>query len=189
MAQEVLNGTYIPPPNSPKYVVDFLATLVMPESIRKLGPVNLSISQQDNSTGWSKMKAKTGSEPSTLNFNHYMSSCSDRNLNQIDTFLQNTVILWGIDVAAWKIITDLQILKKADQYHIDTMCCIQLMDVEFNMTNKHVGRQTLAHAEKANAFPQINTAAAKTTNQSTPSSTRFCSTTHYARNDAQGQLV
>ena len=72
----------------------------MPESIRKLGPILLSISQQDNSTGWSKMKAKIGSEPSTLNFNHYMSSCSDRNLNQIDTFLRNTATLLGIDVAA-----------------------------------------------------------------------------------------
>lgn len=97
------------------------------------------------------MKAKIGSEPSTLNFNHYMSSCSDRNLDQIDTFLRNLATLLGIDVVAWKIITNLQILKKADQYHVDTMRCIQLMDVEFNMTNKHVDSRTLVHAEKAKA--------------------------------------
>ena len=107
LAQEVLNGTYIPPPNSPKYVVKFLATLVIPGSIRKLGPVDLSISQQDNSTGWSKMKSKTGSEPSTLNCNQYMSSCSDRNLNQIDTLLSKIATSLEIDAAAWKIITDL----------------------------------------------------------------------------------
>ena len=80
-----------------------------------------------------------------------MFSCSDRKLNQIDTFLRNTATSLGINKAAWKIITDLQILKKADQYHVDAICCIQLMDAEFNMTNKHVGRRTLAHAEKANA--------------------------------------
>ena len=81
-----------------------------------------------------------------------MSSCSDRNLNQIDTFLRNTASLFGIDVVAWKIITDLQILEQVDQYHVNTMYYIQLMDVEFDMTNKHVGRQTLVHAEKANAI-------------------------------------
>ena len=124
----------------------------MPESIKKLGPVDLTISQRDNSTGWSKMNANTSSEPSTLSFNHYMTSCSDRYLNQIDTFLRNTATSLGIDAAAWKIVTDLQILKKANQFHVDTMRCIQLMDAEYNMTNKHVGRQTLAHAEKAKAI-------------------------------------
>ena len=54
VAQEVLNRTYTLTPNSLKYVVEFLPTLVRPESIRKLGPVNLSISHRDNSTGWPK---------------------------------------------------------------------------------------------------------------------------------------
>ena len=39
--------------NTSKYIIKFLATLVMPESIKKLGPVDLTISQRDNSTGWS----------------------------------------------------------------------------------------------------------------------------------------
>ena len=85
----------------------------MPESIKKLGPVDLTISQRNNSTGWLKMNSKTGSEPSTLSFNHYMTSCSDRYLNQVDTFLRNTATTLGIDAAAWKIVTDLQILKKS----------------------------------------------------------------------------
>ena len=124
VVQENPNRTYIPPPNLPKYVVEFLATLVMPESIRKLGPVDLSIFHQDNSTGWPKMKANTGSEPSTLNFNYYISSCLARNLNQTDTFLRNIATSLGIDAVAWKIITNLQILKKPYQYHVNTIHCI-----------------------------------------------------------------
>ena len=45
-AQEVLNGTYVPPPNTSKYVIEFLATLVIPELIKKLGPVDLTISNE-----------------------------------------------------------------------------------------------------------------------------------------------
>ena len=47
---------------------------------------------------------------------------------------------------------DFQIQKKKGNFHINTMQCIQLMDAEFNMMNKHVGRRTLTHAEKAKAL-------------------------------------
>ena len=43
-AQQVLTGTYVVPLDTPKYVLEFLATLVMPETICKLGLVDLSIS-------------------------------------------------------------------------------------------------------------------------------------------------
>ena len=52
VSQEVFDGTYIPPPNLPKYILEYLDMLVMPEAMRKLGPTVLSISHQDNSTGW-----------------------------------------------------------------------------------------------------------------------------------------
>ena len=44
------------------------------------------------------MKAKMGPEPTMLNFNHYMTLCSDKNLNQIVTFLQNTGTLLSIEL-------------------------------------------------------------------------------------------
>ena len=74
----------------------------------------------------------------------------DPDLNRMSTFLRDTATQLGIDFTSWKIITDFQILKKGD-FHVDTMRCMQQMDAEFNMMNKHVGRHTLAHAEKAKA--------------------------------------
>ena len=40
VAQSVINGTFQPPANMPKYNIEFLETLVMPEAIRELGPVD-----------------------------------------------------------------------------------------------------------------------------------------------------
>ena len=51
VAQQVLAETYEPPPGTHKYVVEFLQTLIMLASIRKLGPVDLFASQLDNSLG------------------------------------------------------------------------------------------------------------------------------------------
>ena len=66
-------------------------------------------------------------------------------------FLRDTATQFSIDFTSWKIITDFQILIKKGDFHVNTMCCIQQMDVKFDMTNKHVGRNTLAHTEKAKA--------------------------------------
>ena len=151
VAQSVINGTFIAPADTNKYVLEFLDTLVMPEGIRELGPVKLKINCEENRTGWAKMKARTSSEPTCPSFGSCKTSSMDQELNRIDTFLRDTATLLGIDFTSWKIITDFQILKRKGEFHVDTMRCIQLMDAEFNMMNKHVGRCTLAHAEQAKA--------------------------------------
>ena len=151
VAQSVIHGTYQPPPNTPKYVKEFLQTVEMPAAIRELGPVDLSTSCEEKKTGWGKIKTRTGSEPLAPSFGSCKTTSMDPDLNRIDTFLRDTATRLGIDFTSWKIITDFQILKRKGEFHVDTMRCIQLMDAEFNMMNKHIGRRTLAHAEKAKA--------------------------------------
>ena len=51
VAQSVINGTFIALADTTKYVLEFLDTLVMPDAIRELGPVNLKTSCEDNRTG------------------------------------------------------------------------------------------------------------------------------------------
>lgn len=96
VAQQVLTRTYVAPLDTPKYVFEFLKTLVMPASICKLGLLDLSISQTNNSL----MKERIGSEQTTLGFNHYKLSYSDWSLNKINTFLKNTATSLGIDAGA-----------------------------------------------------------------------------------------
>ena len=52
---EVINGTFVPPEGTPQYILDFLEVLKMPDAIRELGPVNLSITPEENQMGWGKM--------------------------------------------------------------------------------------------------------------------------------------
>ena len=51
VAQAVINGTFQAPADTPKYVLEFLETLVMPDVIRKLGPVDLTTSCKENRMG------------------------------------------------------------------------------------------------------------------------------------------
>ena len=96
------------------------------------------------------MKPCTGSELFTPNVGSCKTPSIDPDLSTISTFLQDTATRLGIDFTSWEIITDFQILKRKGDFHVNTMRCIQLMDTEFNMTKKNIGRRTLAHAKKAN---------------------------------------
>ena len=98
------------------------------------------------------MNIQTGSEPTTPSFGPYKISNMDPTLNKIDKCLKNIATCLGINFISWKIITDLKLLKKEDQFHVNTMRCMQLMDDQFNMMNAYIDRRTLAHAEKAKAL-------------------------------------
>ena len=121
VAQSVINGTFIAPADTPKYVLEFLDTLVIPGANRELGPMNLKTSCEDNRTGWRKMRSRTGSEPTIPNFGSCKTSSMDQELNRTDTFLRDIATRLGIDFTSWKIITDFQILKRKGDFHVDTM--------------------------------------------------------------------
>ena len=44
VAQAVIKGTFIAPVNTPKYILEFLDTLIIEDPIRELGPVDLKTS-------------------------------------------------------------------------------------------------------------------------------------------------
>ena len=49
VAKEVLDGTFIAPESTLKYVLEFLDTLKIPDAIRELGPVDVTTSWVENS--------------------------------------------------------------------------------------------------------------------------------------------
>ena len=104
------------------------------------GRIQLPFNSRNESILLEKIKEITLSKSSTLGFNHYEISCLDPTLNEIDKFLCTTQLTIGFSPTFWRNITDLQILKKIVVFHVDKMKCIQLMDEEFNMANKYLGR-------------------------------------------------
>ena len=48
VAQAVINGTFMAPADTPKYVLEFLDTLIMPDAIKELGPVDVRTSGRDD---------------------------------------------------------------------------------------------------------------------------------------------
>ena len=151
IAQQVMDGTFSPPEGTDPVAAELLETLQMENSVRSLGTLDMSITPDDNRSGWKKQKERTASEPTGLGFNHYKTSCLTDDLNEVDSFLRTAPLQLGISPKLWRVITDFQIFKRSNVFHVDSMRLIQLMDAEYNMCNKTLGKRVLAHAEKAKA--------------------------------------
>jgi hypothetical protein len=116
IAQQVIDGTFIPPEGTDEVAIELLETLKMEDSVRQLGPIDMSISPDDSQTGWRKQKEHTASEPTGLGFNHYKTSCLTKDLNEIDSFLRTAPLQLGISPKLWQVITDFQILKRSNVF-------------------------------------------------------------------------
>ena len=98
------------------------------------------------------MKEKSVGAEGVIGFSHYKTCSEFYDLNSVDTFLCNAPFLIEVLPEQWMTITDLQILKRIGIFNVDKMRCIQLIDPEFNIKNKLLGKQMMANAETANAI-------------------------------------
>ena len=88
-----------------------------------------------------------------LTMDHYAAGCEDPDLNAMDTFFDSFhAIMDSLLTQPWQKITDVEILKKSGAYDVEKMRMIQLMEAEFNMNNKEVGRDAMAFTEKYKAL-------------------------------------
>ena len=147
-AWDILNGTYQPTPGTDPYAIQFLQQMHMPDNV-KLNPMPITtVTPESNRKAWKKQKEGVSSEPDGLSFSHYKSSCLDDRMNEFDTTLRNLHYKHGFSPTHWQSITDVEILKKAGVYDIDKMRTITLMDAAYNMNNKQLGKDLMAHAEE-----------------------------------------
>jgi hypothetical protein len=153
--EEILAGNYVPPSDTDQYMAELLEEMRMPKailkSIQEEGLISTTISEEENKSGWKKRKLASA-EASGLTMDHHAAGCEDPELNRIDTLFRQLPYHHGFSPDSWQRITDVEILKKAGVYDVELMRTIQLMNAEFNMNNKKLGRDVMAFAERHEAL-------------------------------------
>ena len=154
-ADAILDGTYVAPPGTDRYMVELLHEMRRPSAIRQsivsCGLISTRISLEENHSGWSRRKLASA-ESSGLSMDHYAAGCSDPGMNEVDTLLRELPYKHGFSPDAWQVLTDVEILKKAGVFDVEKMRTIQLMHSAFNMNNKKLGRDVMAFAERHHAL-------------------------------------
>ena len=153
--EQILEGNYVAPEGTDPYMKELLEEMRMPAAIRNSvqaeGTISTTISAAENKSGWKKRKIASA-ESTGLTMDHYAAGCEDPDLNAMDTIFRQLPYHHGFSPDSWQTITDVEILKKSGVYDVEKMRTIQLMEAEFNMNNKKLGRDVMAFAEKHKAL-------------------------------------
>ena len=140
-AQQVIDGSYTPHPGTNNIVIDFLVALKRRYSMKEREEISLIVTETENEEGWRKMKEKTARALGVIGFTHYKTCSEYENLNTVDTFFCNAPFIIKVLPDQWMTITYLQNLKQIRIFIVYKMRYIQLMDPEFNIKNKILGKK------------------------------------------------
>eukprot|EP00978_Attheya_sp_CCMP212_P003448 scaffold7138_cov69-Attheya_sp.AAC.6 len=152
-SQQILDGTYIPPPGVDPYTDQWLSQLgwACPEADR-LHPTSIfracGMTTAEHISSWTYSKEKTAPGHSELHPAHWKASCSDPYLASMDAAWANYPMLSGFSPSRWRRGVDLLIPKKTDTDKVEDLRPILLFEVDCNMANKCIGWVMMEMAER-----------------------------------------
>ena len=151
-ADEILAGTFIPPPDLDQYAVQFLAQMKMNPIVQD-HQLSKAIPTQAYQESWQHMKPNTSCSPSGPSFVDYIAGSRDDDIAAFDTTMANIPYASGYTPQTWTQMTDVLIPKKSHSSLVEKLRIIVLFHAMFNMNNKRIGREMVANAELLGQIP------------------------------------
>ena len=131
----ILNGTYIPPPETSHAVKKWLQNLHIPNRDEREAALT-TIHQYKR--GWKLAREHTAS--GNLHFGHYK-ACAMHDMLSWATFVMSTLPRSiGFTPKRWRRCTDVMLLKKEGRFLLDELRTIVLYESDFNQENKRLGK-------------------------------------------------
>jgi hypothetical protein len=158
-AEEVLHGTYTPPENTDKYAKILLEALATPPEITN-NTGNFTprrfITPTSNINGWRKANERTSAGPSGLHFGQFKANAEIPALADLDASIRNFGYATGFSYSRWKKGTDVQLLKRSQDFRAEKQRTVVLCEADWNMNNKIMGSDVMRTGERAKIFTGDN---------------------------------
>jgi hypothetical protein len=156
VASAILDGAYEPVDGIDHYARLVLDHIETPRPIIDSGECSRFISTEDHVAGWKKAKEQTSAGLSGLHFGMFKAQAAHPALAALDASMRNIAYVTGYTYERWKTGIDVQLLKRAQDHRAHKLRTILLLEADFNMNNKKLGRDVMAWAEAANALARDN---------------------------------
>lgn len=147
-ADSILRGEYQAPEGTDPFAVKLLKHLKMDPAINAAPPVPIAIPTAIWQQGWRKANERTSAGPSKLTMAHFKAGCERLHIADFEATMANIPYATGYSPKRWCNGINAMLEKKKNNFRVDCLRTIMLYDVEFNMTNKILGRDTMAQAER-----------------------------------------
>ena len=135
--QEILDGTYTPPPSVTPFTKEYLLHLKRPPNIDN--PPQALITTEEFQSQWKVAKEKTSAGISGLHFGHMKACAEDSVIAAFEATLCHIPYSTGYSPLEWGKSVSVMIQKKGKGNKAEDLRTIQLMEAPFNGNNKKLG--------------------------------------------------
>jgi hypothetical protein len=132
-ADEILQGTFIPPDHMDKYAVQFLSQLKMQPRVQDQ-VITKAITTASWQASWKRMKPTTSSSPFGPSFVDYIAGSRNDSIAEFDATMANIPYASGYTPKAWTQMVDVLIPKKSHLSLVEKLRIIVLFHAMFNIT-------------------------------------------------------
>lgn len=158
-SDQVLQGTYQPPPQGDRYAKLLLQGLRQPPTLRpearEFHP-RTSITVDDHIRSWKRAKERTSAGPSGLHFGMFKANIRRYRLAALDASIRNVAYTTGFSYSRWKHGLDVQLLKRSQDFRAEKLRTILLLEADFNMNNKILGSDAMRSGERSGTLNRDN---------------------------------
>ena len=151
-ATSIIQGTYTPSSTLSPTTQDYLLHLRQDPAVPNWSTRHLYISTESHQRAWRKAKERTASSPSQLHFGLWKANATIPQIAEMDAAMRYIPFTTGYSLKRWQTGIDVELQKDPDNYNIERLRTIVLIEADHNMNNKYLGSQTMAHAEKHGAI-------------------------------------
>jgi len=140
---QVLAGTFEPPPSCDSFTKKVLAHLKRLSNVWQTKPPTLSEYQY----GWQKAREETSSSYSQVHFGHYMAGSQDERLADFNACMAAIPAATGYSPNRWQHGLNVMLEKSPGNYDVERLQIILLFEADCNQNNKWLGRAFMKEAE------------------------------------------
>ena len=110
--------------------------------------LDLTLTHEQVTQGWGKMKEKTSSLPHPIHFGVMKAMKNSEVSAKLHTIMMNIPMRTGYQPESWKYDVEAMLMKKPNDLRPEKLRRISLLHVYFNFNNKTIGRKAMKNAEE-----------------------------------------
>ena len=148
---EILQGTFQDPSLHP-HTAAHINELASPPGLPPWPISFLQITPQEHADAWRKAKEYTSSSPSGLHFGLWKTNATHPLLCELDKLMRAIPFRTGYSLRRWRHGVDVELQKDPQNWNIERLRTIVLIEADHNMNNKLLGRRAMEHAEQHQAI-------------------------------------
>ena len=147
----ILQGTFHEPTLHP-HTAAHIRELARPPGLPPWPNHYLQITPKEHADAWRKAKEYTLSSLSGLHFGLWKANATHDILCELDTLMRAIPFQTGYALCCWCQGVDMELQKDSNNWNIERLRTIVLIEAAHNLNNKLLGRRVMEHAEKHQAI-------------------------------------